>query len=172
MKVTDRPVSKGVSIREMELKDIEPVFSLGTKLFTAEEWPTLYRSWDEYELVDLYESQGEYSLVAESRDKVVGFALGSMMKKPRNPWRYGWLLWLGGTTRYKGRGIAQRLVSRLTERFIEDGARMMLVDTDADNTEALKFFTLAGFGNEIRHVYLSQNLESHPKYIERKKADR
>lgn len=153
----------------MELKDIEPVFTLGGKLFTAEEWPTLYRSWDEYELVDLYEAQGEYCLVAESNDKVVGFALGSMMKKPRNPWRYGWLLWLGVRPRLKRRGIGHRLVNRLTERFIEDGARMMLVDTDVGNTDAIRFFTKAGFGNEIQHVYLSYNLESHPKYIEKKK---
>ena len=169
MKANDRPVSNAVSIRVMELKDIEPVFALGNKLFTAEKWPTLYRSWDEYELVDLYESQGDYSLVAESNDKVIGFALGSMMKKPRNPWRYGWLLWLGVLPGFKRRGIANRLVSRLTERFIDEGARMMLVDTDAQNAEAIRFFSKSGFGNEIHHVYLSRNLESHPKYIERRK---
>ena len=34
-----------VEIREMELRDVPQVFELGEKLFTAEEWPTLYRSW-------------------------------------------------------------------------------------------------------------------------------
>jgi len=46
----------------------------------------------------------------------------------------------------------------------------MLVDTDAGNHNALAFFRKNGFGQEIRHVYLSHNLENHPKYIERKDA--
>ena len=33
---------------------------------------------------------------------------------------------------------------------------------------ALAFFRRQGFGQDIRHVYLSLNLENHPKYIERK----
>jgi ribosomal protein S18 acetylase RimI-like enzyme len=168
MKSNDAASAAPIEIREMELGDIEPVFHLGGKLFTAERWPTLYRSWDEYELVDLYESHGEYCLVAEANKRVVGFALGMMMKKPRNAWRYGWLLWLGVARRHKRRGIGDRLVNRLTERFIEDGARMMLVDTDVNNEKAIHFFKNAGFTNGIHHIYMSLNLESHPRYIERK----
>jgi ribosomal protein S18 acetylase RimI-like enzyme len=164
----ERPSSGNVTIREMELKDIPPVFELGGRLFTAEQWPTLYRSWDETELVDLFGANGHYCLVAETKTRVVGFALGSMMRKPRNPWCYGWLLWLGVIPRYKHRGIGTRLVNHLTDRFIEHGARMMLVDTDASNMDAIEFFKRAGFGNDIMHVYLSHNLESHPKYIQRK----
>ena len=46
----------------------------------------------------------------------------------------------------------------------------MLVDTDEQNQGALRFFRKQGFGHELRHVYLSMNLESHPKYIERRDA--
>jgi ribosomal protein S18 acetylase RimI-like enzyme len=159
-----------VEIREMELPDLARVFALGQKLFTAEKWPTLYRSWDEYELVHLYGSDGEYCLVAEANGKLIGFALGTLMEKYRSPWRYGWLLWLGVDPRWKRRGIGRRLVRRLTEIFIEKNARMILVDTDADNTDALAFFRREGFGNEIDHVYLSLNLDTHPKYI-RKRAE-
>jgi ribosomal protein S18 acetylase RimI-like enzyme len=52
--------------------------------------------------------------------------------------------------------------------FIEHDARIMLVDTAAKNHGALAFFRRNGFGQEIRHVYLSQNLENDPRYIERK----
>ena len=163
-----RPASPSVEIREMQLKDIPAVFELGQKLFTAELLPTLYRSWDEHELVALFDNEEETCLVAESNDRIVGFALGRIMDKPRSAWTYGWLEWLGVDPRLKRSGIASRLVNQLTGLFIERDARIMLVDTDATNHNALAFFRKNGFGQEIRHVYLSQNLEDHPKYIERK----
>ena len=55
----------------------------------------------------------------------------------------------------------------LTGLFIERDARIMLVDTAAKNHSALSFFRRSGFGGEIRHVYLSQNLENDPRYIQR-----
>lgn len=152
----------------MELKDVAGVFELGQKLFTAEEWPTLYRSWDDHELALLFSNDAETCLVAEAEGRIVGFALGRMMEKPRSAWRYGWLLWLGVEPRYKRTGIATRLIKQLTGLFIDRDARIMLVDTAATNHSALAFFRRNGFGQEIRHVYLSQNLETHPRYLERK----
>jgi ribosomal protein S18 acetylase RimI-like enzyme len=84
------------------------------------------------------------------------------------PWRYGWLEWLGVEPSFKRSGIASRLLHQLTNLFIERDARIMLTDTDAKNHAALTFFRKNGFGQEMRHVYLSQNLEDHPKYIERR----
>ena len=89
------------------------------------------------------------------------------MEKPRSAWRYGWLLWLGVDPRFKRSGVATRLVNQLRRLFIERDARIMLVDTAAKNHSALAFFRRNGFGQEIRHVYLSQNLENHPHYIQR-----
>lgn len=69
--------------------------------------------------------------------------------------------------RFKRGGIATRMLRQLTGRFIEHDARIMLVDTAAKNHTALAFFRRSGFGQEIRHVYLSQNLENDPRYIAR-----
>ena len=156
-----------VEIREMELKDMPEIFELGEKLFTAEEWPTLYRSWHDHELAQLFSSDAETCLVAEADGKIVGFALGRVMEKPRSAWRYGLLMWLGVERRFKRSGVATRLVRQLTGLFIDRDARIMLVDTAAKNHAALAFFRRNGFGQEIRHVYLSQNLENHPRYIQR-----
>ena len=156
-----------VEIREMELRDVPQVFELGEKLFTAEEWPTLYRSWDDHELAQLFSSDAETCLVAEADGKIIGFALGRVTEKPRSAWRYGLLMWLGVERRFKRAGIATRLVRQLTGLFIDRDARIMLVDTAAKNHAALAFFRRNGFGQEIRHVYLSQNLENHPRYIQR-----
>ncbi|MCX8155132.1 MAG: GNAT family N-acetyltransferase [Verrucomicrobiae bacterium] len=152
-----------VEIREMRLEDVPQVFALGQELFTAEKLPTLYRSWDDHELAQLFSSEAEFCLVAESEDRIVGFALGRVMEKPQNAWKYGWLLWLGVSPRFKGRGLARRLLNQLTERFIAREARIMLVDTDEENHEALAFFRKNGFGQEIRHVYLSRNLDDYPR---------
>ena len=65
-----------VEIREMELRDVPEVFELGQKLFTAEEWPSLYRSWDDHELALLFSNDAETCLIAEADGKVVGFAAG------------------------------------------------------------------------------------------------
>ena len=156
----------GYAIREMALNDLPEVFALGQRLFTAEKWPTLYRSWDQYEILELFGSDGEFCLVAETEHRIVGFALGTLMEKYGSPWRYGWLLWLGISQRYRGRGIAARLLNRLAELFIEHGARIMLVDTDAGNEQALAFFRKQGFANDLLHVYLSKNFEEHPSYIQ------
>jgi ribosomal protein S18 acetylase RimI-like enzyme len=110
--------------------------------------------------------------VAEAEERIVGFALGRVMEKPRSAWRYGWLLWLGVEPHFKRAGVATRLLNQLTGRFIDRDARIMLVDTDAKNHSALGFFRRRGFGQEMRHVYLSQNLEDDPRYIERREAQR
>lgn len=157
---------RSFSITEMTFEDLDDVYRLGTRLFTADKWPTLYRAWDEYEIVNLFASDGEFCLVARRDDgRVIGFAIGALMKKPRSSWRYGWLLWLGVAPRMQGRGVAARLVNRLTTLFIHHGARMMLVDTDVENARAISFFEKFGFADAHQHVYLSKSLISHPHYL-------
>ena len=53
--------------------------------------------------------------------------------------------------------------------FIEEGARMILIDTEADNEKALRFFKKEGFSNPNEHVYLSRNLTRDPEYLKRKR---
>lgn len=153
-----------VVIREMEIEDLSEVFALGEEYFTAELFPSLYRTWDEYELVTMFASDGETCLVAEDGDEIAGFALGTLIEKRRSAWTYGYLVWLCVREGYRGEGVAERLMDRLTEIFIRDGARMLIVDTDADNEAALRFFEKHGFGGEREHVFLSKNLTGHPKY--------
>ena len=158
-----------IEIREMRLDDLPAVFALGQKLFTAEDLPTLYRSWDDDVVMQLFSSDQETCLVAVADQKIVGFALGSIMENPATPgdtvgWS-GWA-WMPATT-----GMASPpLLNQLTSLFIRRHARILLVDTDEENHPALAFFRKNGFGHELRHVYLSQNLDTHPEAIERKET--
>lgn len=152
----------------MELGDLPEVYELGQELFTAEKWPTLYRSWDDHELMALFHGNADTCLVAEASGRIVGFALGRIMEKPRSAWRYGWVLWLGVAPKHHRARVATRLLRRLTEIFVSREARILLVDTDEQNRQALAFFRRQGFGQAVRHVYLSRNLDDHPRAIERR----
>ncbi len=160
-----------INIREMELEDLSPVFALGERLFTAEKWPNLYRTWDEYELLNLFVTDGDYCLVAELDGKLMGFVLGTVIQKRRNAWRYGYLIWIGVSPDVKQKGIGTRLLNRLTDLFIEKGVRMMMVDTEVNNQAAIKFFRREGFGQEVQHIYLTRNLSSHPDYVRKKASE-
>lgn len=157
-----------VEIREMQVDDIPAVVELGNTLFTAETSPTLYRCWEEAEVLQIYTADKETCLVATSNDRVIGFALGSLLEKPGSSWLYGWLDWLGVDPAFKRRRVAKRLTRQLQERFVEKGVRIMLVDTYEGNRSAVSFFRKFGFGQGIRHIYMSLNLDNHPKAIERK----
>ncbi len=167
-----RIVAKPVEIREMEIGDLADVYELGEELFTAERWPSLYRTWDQYELATHFAADSETCLVAEDNDKVVGFIVGSVLEKPGSAWTYGYVIWLGVAPDTGRKGIGGKLVKRVQEIFIELGARMVLADTDADNAPAIGFFKHLGFGVDSEHVYLSKNLTYDQKYIEFHRAGR
>jgi ribosomal protein S18 acetylase RimI-like enzyme len=164
-----------VEIREMDIDDLASVFHLGELLFTSDLYPYLYRTWDEWEVIGMYNTDPEYCLVAQIEEKLAGFVLGTIISKAS--WVYGYIIWLGVSPQFQRRGVADKLVDKIVERMIEEGARFMLVDTDPANKPAVKFFTRKGFGNARRHVYLSMNLSKHEFYgrlitYERDKADR
>lgn len=147
-----------IQIREMELDDLAAVFHMGEELFTAEEVPNLYRTWDEYELIELFYADSELCFVAEADGKIVGFALGTVIEKERSAWKYGHLVWLGISPELQRGGLGERLFNHFKEVMTKRGVRMMVVDTEADNLQALRFFRKMGFGKPEEHIYLSLNL--------------
>ena len=164
-----------VYIREMEIDDLAPVYHLGEELFTSDLYPYLYRTWDQWEVIGLYNTDPEYCLVAEIEGEIAGFILGTIISKAS--WTYGYITWLGVSPKFQRRGVADMLVDKAIERMIEDGVRFMLVDTDPANTPAVKFFTRKGFGNIREHIFLSMNLSKHEYFgrliaYERQKAER
>ena len=154
----------GFDVRQMEIGDLAPVFYLGERLFTADKWPALYRTWDEFEVVSFYTSDTDTCFVATRNEKVIGFALGNIIEKEKSAWNYGYCVWLGVDPNAGRCGVGTALFNAMKDRFIELGARMMLVDTDAKNETAIKFFKKIGFDHENKHVYLSMNLTHSPEY--------
>jgi ribosomal protein S18 acetylase RimI-like enzyme len=148
----------GVTIREMEKDDLAAVFHLGEELFTSEEFPILYRTWDAYEVTDFFNMDPEYCLVAEADGEIVGFSLGTTIEKEGSAWKYGYVAWLGVREGYRRRRMAQRLYRELERRMARQGVRMMIVDTEADNPEALAFLQKMGFTGRRSHLWLAKTL--------------
>lgn len=167
-----RPLSQPLELREMRLEDLPSVFALGEKLFSAGPWPNLYRTWDDYQLLEMFASDRDMCLVAEEDNEIVGFILGTIIEKRRSSWTYGYIVWLAVDPKYAGQGVGMRLVSEITDIFIDYGARIVLADTDAENEPAIRFFDRMGFDNKRDHIYLSKNLADHPTYLKRQKERR
>lgn len=167
-----RKKKPNVVIRQMEIDDLATVFHLGEKLFTAREVPNLYRTWDDYEVIALFQSDAEFCLVAEDdEERIVGFALGTTVTKSHSAWKYGYLVWLGIDPDFHGQGIASKLFYRFRDLMLADGVRMLLVDTEADNLSALHFFRKMGFGSPQEHIYLALNLDPHLKQMRARKIN-
>lgn len=145
-------------IREMTIDDFSEVFHIGEEIFTAESFQSLYRTWDEYEITTLYNSDTELCLVAEAGEKILGFALGTTVTKHNSPWKYGYLVWVGVRKDIQQGGVGSGLFKEIKSRMKEQGVRMMIIDTSADNRPAIRFFEKQGFGDIQEHVYMSLNL--------------
>ncbi len=152
-----------VMVRRMEIDDIAIVFHLGEKLFTASEVPNLFRTWDEYEVINCFQNDSEFCLVAQTCDEVatiIGFLLGTTVTKSHSAWKYGYLVWLGVDPVFHEMGVGSKLFKRFRDLMVADGARMLLVDSQADNEAALHFFGKIGFGHPQEHIFLALNLDS------------
>ena len=158
-----------IELREMEIDDLAQVFHLGERLFTSEETPNLYRTWDEFEVTGMFQEEPEFCLVADADERIVGFVMGTTITKTHSAWKYGHLVWLGVDPQFQRFGIASRLFNQFRELMLEHGVRILLIDTEADNEGALKFFRRMGFGNVEEHVYMSLNLDMQLKQIKEKK---
>ncbi len=163
------PGENPLRIREMTIDDFPVVFHIGEKIFTAEYSKSLYRTWDEYEITTLYNSDNELCLVAEAGAKILGFALGTTVEKHNSPWKYGYLVWLGVSKDIQQEGVGSGLFKEIKRRMREQGVRIIMIDTSADNRAALRFFEKQGFGGIQEHVYMTLNLARKKKKMTRKK---
>lgn len=170
-KTEARKRAPGLKIRPMEVDDLAPVFHLGEKLFTANTVPNLYRTWDEFEVVGLFQSDSDFCFVAEIDDQLGGFVLGTVINKTKSAWKYGHLIWMGVDPAFARQGIADRLANHFLEIMLEESVRMLIVDTEADNLPALQFFRKMGFGNPQEHIYLTMNLSSRQQVPMEKKGN-
>ena len=159
--MSDTAEKPDIEIRSATIDDLAKIFHLGEKVFTLQEVSNLYRTWDEYEVTHLFNDEPEYMLVAELDGRLAGFCLGSVIEKARSAWNYGHLLWLAVHPKYERLGVAGKLFDEFQYIMEQQGVRMLMVDTQADNDKAINFFKRKGFSNPIDHLYMTLNLKNH-----------
>ncbi len=160
---SERPRRKRTktNIREMVIDDISAVYHLGERLFTSEEYPILYRTWDQFEVTDYFTSDPDYCLVAELEPggKIVGFAIGTTIEKEGTAWKkYGYLSWIGVDDAFQRTNLGYRLYRKLEQIWKRNGVRMVIADTDAENLPAISFFKSIGFADSSQHVWLVKTI--------------
>jgi ribosomal protein S18 acetylase RimI-like enzyme len=160
---SERPRKRKVkkNIRQMEIDDISAVYHLGEQLFTSEEFPILYRTWDQFEVTDYFTSDPDYCLVAETEPggKIVGFIIGTTIEKEGTAWKkYGYLSWIGVDEAFQRTNLGIRLYRKLEQRLRRSGVRMIIADTDAENLPAISFFKSIGFTDSSQHVWLVKTI--------------
>ena len=160
-----------LEIRPMEIDDLATVFHLGEQIFTPEQTPNTYRTWDEYEVIGMFQDDPEFCLVAEVEGELAGFVLGTTITKSRSAWKYGYLIWLGVNPAFQRNRVADKLFRHFRDLMLAAGVRIILVDMDAENHPALKFFQRMGFRNPEEHIYLSLNLDTVLQQIKEKQKD-
>lgn len=156
--MAQQTMTEQLEVRAMTIDDLAAVFHLGEELFTSEFSPSMYRTWDEYEITTLFNSDNELCLIAELAGEVIGFALGTTVEKNHSAWKYGYLVWIGVRPGIQKCGAGDKLFGEIKQRMLAQGVRMIVIDTDADNIGGIKFFKKQGFDNTQKHVYMTLNL--------------
>ena len=150
-----------IEIRQMTLEDLSEVWHLGEKIFTPSYLPFTYRTWNVDELLSLFNDDPELCLVAEDgkSDKIVGFALGVILKRPQSPWKYGYFNWVGVQKTRQESGVGKRLYNELEKRFKQKGARIAIADVENNNPSGVHFVEGLGFKKAESYIWFSKNIE-------------
>ena len=123
--------------------------------------PFTYRTWNVEELLSIFNDDPELCLVAEDSEtgKIVGFALGVILKRPGSSWKYGYFNWVGVQKMRQEGGIGKKLYRELEKRFKRKGARIAIVDVENNNPAGVRFITGLGFKESEGYVWFSKNID-------------
>lgn len=152
------PAGKTVKarIRKFEANDTAHVLELAER----------YASWDitptKADIEGLQSTNPEFFLVAESDNKILGFAYGAVSSPPTEvleKWRstrVASVETLVVDEAYRRRGIAKLLLTSLFEKFKEKGIDLVTLSVPAVETGAMKLYEKMGF--EPRAYFLWKRL--------------
>jgi ribosomal protein S18 acetylase RimI-like enzyme len=150
-----------IEIRQMSLEDLSEVWHLGEKTFSPSSLQFTYRNWNVDELLSLFTSDPDLCVVAEDTNsrRIVGFALGTILKRPFSPWTYGYFIWAGVQKIRQKSGVGKRLYRELEKRLKDKGARIAIVDVESKNPPGIRFVKKLGFEQAETYIWFSKNLE-------------
>jgi flavin-dependent dehydrogenase/ribosomal protein S18 acetylase RimI-like enzyme len=129
-----------INIRNMTVRDIDEVLRIDEKI-TGHPHAAYYET-----KAASYISRGpEYCLVAEQRNRVVGFVLGDV-----RGWEFaaelsGWLEVIGVDPDYHGQGVSRALMNELSARFRRAGVKVINTMVNWNDGDLIDYFSANGF---------------------------
>lgn len=124
-----------IRIRDMAVEDIPIVFKMGIEELDMSK--IYHQYWSLSELSTHFEKEKGLSIVAETDERVIGFALGH---KTFSSWEsdLGHLEWIVVSKEYQRRGVASMLCKEMLRRFQSMGIKRILVDTLTEGEQNMK----------------------------------
>ena len=141
-----------IVIRNMTVRDIDEVLRIDEKI-TGRPHAAYYET-----KAASYISRGpDYCLIAEHRDRVVGFVLGDV-----RGWEFaaelsGWLEIIGVDPDYHGQGVSRALMNELFARFKRAGVKLVNTMVNWNDGDLIDYFSANGFARG-EYVNLVKNL--------------
>lgn len=129
-----------LTVRQMTVRDIDEVMRIDEKI-TGKPHAAYYES-----KAAAYISRApEYCLVAEHRDRVVGFVLGDV-----HGWEFateltGWLEIVGVDPDYHGQGVSRALMDELFSKFRKAGVNIVNTMVNWNDGDLIDYFRANGF---------------------------
>ncbi|HEY6189306.1 MAG TPA: GNAT family N-acetyltransferase [Pyrinomonadaceae bacterium] len=142
-----------LNVRRMTVRDIDQVLRLDEKI-TSKPHAAYYES----KAAAYIARAPEYCLVAEHRDRVVGFVLGDV-----RGWEFaselsGWLEIIGVDPDYQGQGVSRALMDELCEKFRRAGVQVVNTMVNWNDGDLIDYFRANGF-DRGEYVNLVKSLD-------------
>jgi ribosomal-protein-alanine N-acetyltransferase len=127
-----------ITIKKAQLKDLESIIAIEQKIFDTDSYPA-------FVVRQLFDISGDYFMVAEENDKILGYALGGLNTKENK----AWLLSLGVDTIARGRGLGKQLTERLIGVLKAENVTEIALTVYPDNEAALQIYKNLGFEGDV-----------------------
>jgi flavin-dependent dehydrogenase/ribosomal protein S18 acetylase RimI-like enzyme len=142
-----------LTVRRMTVRDIDEVMRIDEKI-TGKPHAAYYES----KAAACISRAPEYCLVAEHRDRVVGFVLGDV-----HGWEFateltGWLEIVGVEPDYHGQGVSRALMDELFAKFRKAGVNVVNTMVNWNDGDLIDYFRANGF-DRGEYVNLVKRLE-------------
>ncbi len=143
-------MSMEVRLRSVNLRDLEQIYKIEVESF---KYPYPF----EYLKVLLFLA-GEFFIVAEENNKVIGYAVGVLEKN-----NVGHIVSIAVSRDYRGRGIGRKLLEELERRLKNKGAKDFKLEVRISNRIAISLYTKLGY--KIKEVVKNYYPDGEDAYV-------
>jgi len=142
-----------IEIRRMRVRDIEAILRIDESITGKP-----HEAYWESKVASYISRAPQNCLVAEIRERVVGFIMGDV-----RGWEFalplsGWIEVIGVDAHHRGIGVGKKLLAALCECFRKNGIETVHTMVSSHETELLGYFEAAGF-KRGEYVSLSKELK-------------